>query len=84
METHDSIIASGAAGKAAEMRASELVEAYGKKASEPERLAKWAGQVLAQFDMKLLQLKVSQSFPGQSPDGWPLDKSFKKQILGLK
>jgi hypothetical protein len=72
--THDYMLANGAAGKAAIMRASQLIEAYGSRKEEPERLEKWGGSQLALYGLELAQLKVNQAFPGNSADGWKLDK----------
>ena len=71
--THEYMFANGAAGKCAMMRGVQIVEAYGKKAGEPEKLKDWAYAMVTEFLNELVTLKSNQAIRGMPAKGWVLD-----------
>lgn len=71
---HEEIFLNGAAGKATMLRSLQLVEAYGSKTGEPEKLKDWSQGLLSGFLDDLLSLKSGQSLSGVLTGGWTLDR----------
>ncbi len=72
--TDEYMFANGAAGKAAMTRGVHLVEAYGNRISEPQKLQNWAEKMVMTFLSDLNTLKRSPLFAVLSPAGWRLDE----------
>lgn len=72
-EIHDSLVVHGAAGKAGLLRAMQLIEAFGGKTGEPDRLLDWAQRRMADFLGELTSLKSGQQRYPPSAGGWRLD-----------
>lgn len=79
---HETLFENGAAGKAAMMRGIHLVEAYGRKSEEPEKLKTWSEGLLADFLDDLLSLKSWQVLRGTLTNGWTLDRWDRRQKQG--
>jgi hypothetical protein len=73
-DMHNAIVQSGAAGKAAGMRAFSLIESYGRKSDEADTLKVWSESLLADFSSDLLALKNRLSLRGALDNGWRLDR----------
>jgi hypothetical protein len=73
LSTHEYVLASGAAGKAATMRAAALIEMYGSRQEEYTRLEAWGEKMLIEYADRLLMIKAENIFPGFRPQGWQLD-----------
>jgi hypothetical protein len=72
--TQEYLFANGAAGKAAMSRGAHLIEAYGSRGSETNKLQTWADQTVKEFLNELSTLKISQALPGWKSGGWQLDQ----------
>ncbi len=70
----ETMFANGAAGKAALTRGIQLVEAYGNRISEPQKLQNWAEKMVMTFLSDLNTLKRSPLFAVFAPAGWKLDR----------
>lgn len=71
---HELLFLRGAAGQAASLRSLHMVEAYGRKTTEPDKLQVWAGAALDEFRRELNVLKTSQSLKNTLTGGWTLDR----------
>ncbi|MEA4907167.1 MAG: hypothetical protein VB089_06100 [Anaerolineaceae bacterium] len=73
---HLPILATGAAGLAAVMRASGVAESYASRSSDPSQLLEWGGAQLLEFRSRLRELKITaRQMPGVLPAaGWTLDR----------
>ena len=70
----ETLLLQGAAGRAAELRGLHMVEAYGKKPSEPDKLKSWAEAALAEFRQEVQVLKTSRTLMNVLNGGWKLDR----------
>ncbi len=71
---HETLLLQGASGRAAELHSLHMVEAYGKKSSEPDKLKSWAEAALAEFRQEVQVLKTSRTLMNVLNGGWKLDR----------